>query len=212
MTDRERILTTVIRQLATTQSLRPRAAGQWSSEPYRDDHGSGHYVHFAPWKKAEKGDLVVAKTSGTVHEYLIGFYVEPLTEDLGGAVIREIGSERLCNYSNESFDPIVGLTKEQLLEGERYKVQQKVLKAFQKGREYVYRYGGVDIEAETLTIWVREVFGGYAGDGTRSKPFAVTMPWSKKTTVRAILAAMRAQGYGTFQFERDDSATTLPTT
>lgn len=205
LTDRERILTEVIRGLASTQCLRPRAAGQWSSEPYKRDYGDNSYhVHFAPWleKELKKGDLVIGKTGG-IHEYTIGFYVAPLSSDLGGAVIREIGSERLCDYTNEMFEPIVGLTPIQLLEGERYQVYQKVLKAFRKGSEWSYRFSSVDFHDDsTLTIWVREAFGGRLGHkNVNSLPFAVKIPWSKKTNVKAILTAMREQGYGTRKFE-----------
>lgn len=202
LTDRERILTTIIRELAMAQSLKPHAAGQWSSEPYWDKSTKRYHVHFAPWKQdnLNRGDLVLARTGRSVHEWTIGFYVEALPAEQGGAVIREIGSERLCDYYNEAFEPIIGLTKTQLLEGERYRFYEKVLEAFARGREYTYRFGGVDFnEDNTAVIWVREVFGGLDHD---SVPFAVTIPWTRKTSVKAILAEMRKQGYGTRVFER----------
>ena len=65
------------------------------------------------------GDLVFANTSLKVNDFLVGF-IDHLEKDC--VVIREIGSNRLCNYYNESFSVI---NKEklgyELLEGVQYK-------------------------------------------------------------------------------------------
>lgn len=208
LSDRERILTTVIQELSTAAILCPRGNGYDEASWKGRSGNDGMYVHFAHYRKPIAGDLVIGDT-GSISQWKIGFYVEPLNDSLGGAVIREIGSQRLCNYSNEEFTPIVGLSKTDLLEGDRYQVYLKVLKAFGKGAEYMYRFGGVDIEDAKMTIWIREAFGGRSSSKDRgSKPFSVEMPWDKKTTVKAILAAMRAAGYGTRQFEREPKTTT----
>lgn len=206
LTDRERILMLVIRGLETAAILCRRGDTYDEESWKRGPDWDGPYVHFVGYRKAVKGDLVMGKTGMRhgPHPYSIGFYVEPLIGGYGGyggAVIREIGSPRLCNYSNEDFTPIVGLTKTELLEGTHYQVYLKVLRAFGKGGEYNYRFGGVDITDEELTIWVREAFGGISRP---SKPFAVKLKWTKRTTVKAILAAMREQGYGTRQFDLDE--------
>ena len=56
---------------------------------------------------------------------MVGF-VEKVDEENDCVVIREIGSERLCNYSNEFFTVI---NKEKLgyeiLEGVQYKIYKK---------------------------------------------------------------------------------------
>ena len=63
-----------------------------------------------------------------MNDFLVGF-IDHLENDC--VVIREIGSNRLCNYYNESFSVI---NKEklgyELLEGVQYKTYQKALKAF----------------------------------------------------------------------------------
>ena len=75
-----------------------------------------------------KGDLVFANTSLNINDFVVGF-VDHVESDC--VVIREIGSNRLCNYYNESFSVI---NKEKLgyeiLEGVQYKIYQKVIKAF----------------------------------------------------------------------------------
>ena len=58
---------------------------------------------------------------------------------------------------------------------------------------------GATFEGNEAVIGVREVFGG-ALSGAGSEPFYVRLVWSKKTSVKAILAAMRAGGYGTHKF------------
>lgn len=88
-----------------------------------------------------------------------------------------------------------------LLEGDEYIFDKKVERAFHKGGEYVYRYGGVDfLENQTVRIWIREVFGGMF-HGKESKPFSFEMKWNKRTSVKKILESMRENGYGTRNFE-----------
>jgi hypothetical protein len=196
LTDRERILTSLVTHLYSTMVLCPKG-NPFDKTSYNDS--SFNYVHFAAYRKPVVGELVMGQT-GSVSEWKIGYYVEPLNHTMGGAVIRDIVTGRLCNYSNETFIPIVGLSKTELLVGAEYQFYIKVIKAFRKGGEYRYRFGGVDINGDKATIWIRESFGGAFG----SKPFSVEMEWSKKTNVKAILAAMRAGGYGTREFERDE--------
>jgi hypothetical protein len=123
--------------------------------------------------------------------------------DSSTCVIREIGSNRLCNYGNEKFTRIVGMHTSQLLEGQEYIFQQKVVRAFRKGHEYMYRFGGVDFEQHYATIWIREAFGGFDLKNP-SKPFSFSMAWNSKTSVKRILEAMRENGYGTREFEQKE--------
>lgn len=62
----------------------------------------------------------------------------------------------------------------------------------------MYRFGGIDfLEGKKARIWIREVFGGL---NRRSEPFSFEMSWSGKTGIKAILALMRENGYGTREF------------
>lgn len=199
LNDRERILSFVISQLSTTQILTGRTADGYHSAGYRDSDGS-EYVHFAYDQKPKAGDLVVGKTGG-VGPWKIGFFVKDLPPDVGGAVIREIGSDLLCNYYNESFVPIRGLDFNQgvLLEGKRYQIYRKVMQAFARGDEYLYRYGGIRFneDATVATVTIREVFGG---TGKTSVPFDVDIPIKRPISVKRILETLRAGGYGTKSF------------
>lgn len=195
LNDRERILSILVRQLATTQLLMGRRADGYRSESYRD-RDQHYYVHFAYDQKPVQGDLVVAKT-GFVDRWTIGWYVEPLPSTMGGAVIREIGTDVLCNYANESFVPVRGMSPLDLFEGEQREMLSKVYAAFRRGDEYPYRFGGLRFEGQVAVITVREVFGGL---GQPSTPFEVRVSYTKRTSVAAILRAMREGGYGTRSF------------
>ncbi len=207
LTDRERILMHAIRQLETSGLLCTRG-DRYQEASWKDTIGDSDrvYTHFCRYRKPQAGDLVLAITSGP-NEYSLGWFVEPLGGGMGGALIREIGSTRTCQYSNEEFIPIVGLSPVQRLEGVRYLTLLKVQQAFRKGNEYSYRFGGIDFDGDnpmetkgTMHIWVREAFGGL---NNPSEPFKVTMPWIKQTSVKAILIALRAGGYGTKSFRPD---------
>lgn len=196
LTDRERILSLVIRELMTSALLCSR--GNAHDEASWNDRGSGRqYAHFAYYRKPVKGDLVIGRTGMMMapHRWSIGFYDSALPD---GAVIREIGSKALCNYTNEEFTVIAGLAASELREGDQLVFQNNVQLAFQRGSEWNYRYGGVDfLENGEARIWIREAFGGIR---RKSEPFFVDMKYGKRTSVKAILAAMRAGGYGTKEF------------
>ena len=106
ISDRERILLKIIEGLAYSQST-AKDGPRWGRD-YFTGHDGHVEVHFAPWEEPKKDDLVLAR-SGEVGRWKVGFYVEPLPNDYGGALIREIGTDVVCRYSNESFHPIRGL-------------------------------------------------------------------------------------------------------
>lgn len=188
MTDKERILTSIVRELYATLL---NFSGPAYAERLED---RVHFDHADP----QPGDLVFA-TSGYDPEWLIGWYVEAIPGAWGGAVIREIGTDRTCNYTNVTFARVVGMHRSELLEGAEYEMQQKVLKAFAKGDEYLYRFGGCDFPAKgKVAIWIREAFGGM---GKPSVPFSVEMKYTPRTSVKTILKVMREGGYGTRSFE-----------
>lgn len=201
MNDKERILMLILDRMSMTQLLCLR--GNMEKQFSRDD-GRQDYVHFGCYddRPIQKGDLVLAAT-GFVSDFKIGFVHQVITEDQ--CVIREIGTDRICNYGNERFIRIVGMEESSLFEKDQYIFEQKVIAAFRRGGEYVYRFGGVVFkEGNIVEIWVREVFGGMMGH--RSKPFAITMQWNKRTSIKKILEHMRLNGYGTKEFEKETVA------
>ncbi len=201
--DRERILVHIIRELLTTQILRM----PWNTN-YRDATLSNReYVHFVSGDEAVKpGDLVICNTSG-VHDFTIAWMVEKLA--YSEFLLREIGSERTCRMSNESVWIIRGLTEPWTWEGDKYQFYKKVWNAFWKAGDDWYRFGGLAFnENNDAVMTVREKFGGALSlsSGEESVPFTVTMPWSKRTSVKAITAALIAGGVGTRKFERRPKA------
>jgi len=189
MTDKERILINIIRNLYSTQLTL--AITHWKDEKFYKDK-----VYFDYWNEPKKGDLVLT-LSGSINEWTIGFYEEYLGYD--EALIREIGTNNICRYGNESFIPIKGLNSISLLERDKYKFYIKVLKAFGREDSYKYRFGGLDFkENNEVVIWVREVFGGMI---KKTKPFDINMVWNKKISIKRILEIMKNNGYGTKPFE-----------
>lgn len=159
------------------------------------------YVHAAHYRRPQSGDLVLCQT-GRIDEWKVSWFVCWEAEEHGIAILREIGSKRECRYGNESFLPIAGLMPDELLEGDRLRFYRKVILAFRRGDEYLYRYGGLEFTAKHgARIWIREPFGGLNQD---SVPFAVDMHWTTKTSAAAVLRAMRSAGYGTRRFEHKE--------
>lgn len=191
LNDRERILSIVVRQLMSTQLHRH--GDGYRSETYRGIGGWEH-VHFAFDQTPVKGDLVIAQSTLWPNRWSIGWFE---SHEAGGKyVIREIGTGILCNYSNETFIPIRGMNPIDLLEGKEREFYLKVLKAFQKGSEYSYRFGGIKFDGTDVTITIREKFGG-------SLPFDVVVPY-QKMSITKILALLREGGYGSRKFVKPD--------
>lgn len=188
----------IMNRLAITQTLCRHAEKE---ADFIDKYDGSVYVHFGCWddRPIQKDDLVFAQT-GHVSDFKIGWIHQVV--DSSTCVIREIGSNRLCEYGNERFTRIVGMHPSQLLEGKEYVFQQKVFRAFHKGDEYMYRPGGVDFKGSLATIWIREAFGGF-NPKNPSKPFSFDMKWNAKTSVKMILEAMIENGYGTLKFEKE---------
>ena len=194
MNDKERILMTILNRLYSTQFLCLRG---YEEKMFLDTDKS-EYVHFGAYddRPIQKGDLVMAVT-GNVSDWKIAWVHQVVSSDT--CVLREIGSNRLCTWGNERFCRIAGIHESLLLEGDVYLFEQKVIRAFDKGDEYWYRFGGIDfLENGIARIWIREAFGGIKN---RSKPFSFELKWNKRTSVKGILEALRVNGYGTSKFE-----------
>ncbi|MGQ3051046.1 MAG: hypothetical protein ACT6S0_04615 [Roseateles sp.] len=200
LSDRERILTTLVDRLSTTMLLRPNGRVH-DADSFSDGYG-GHYVHFAYYRKPVKGDLVIGKT-GRIDQWKVGFYEEHKDPSMGLHVIRDINTGQPCDYGNEEFVPIVGMDPTALLVRDERRVYEKVLEAFAEGDEYLYRFGGFRFDGEgRAVVRVRESHGGF---GRESVPFEIVIGWTPEATVEEILAAMRAGGYGTKSFRPEQA-------
>lgn len=125
------------------------------------------------------GDLVFANTTITPNDFLVGF-VEKVDEENNCVVIREIGSKRLCNYSNELFTVI---NKEKLgyeiLEGVQYKIYEKVMKAFGEYTSYYTRFKSLSFDGDTCIVEARVAF-------KQDTIFEISFPYNSNTTIKEI--------------------------
>lgn len=108
--------------------------------------------------KLEKGDLVFANTSIIPNDFMVGF-VERVDAERDCVVIREIGTDRLCDYFNESFSVVnKGKLGYEVLEGVQYKTYKKVLKAFDEYTSYDTKFKSISFEGDICTIQSRQMF------------------------------------------------------
>jgi len=147
MLDKERILMIIISRIIPGL--------MYSNFDKRDEYVKSNTFEQS---KLQHGDLVFASTSFYPNDFMVGF-VDKIDSEKDCVVIREIGSKRLCNYSNESFSVI---NKEkigyEILEGSQYETYQKVLKAFSKYTDYCTRFKSISFEGDICTIQSREMF------------------------------------------------------
>ncbi len=125
----------------------------------------------------QNGDLVFAQTTIIPNDFMVGF-IHEVKDDY--VIIREIGSKRLCNYSNESF---MKINKEKLgyeiLEGIQYKIYEKVQKAINKYKKYSDRFHSLNFNDNKCTLNLRQMF---SNDITKTIEFI----YSSKTTIKEI--------------------------
>lgn len=166
MTDKERILMDVI-----TRIIPGLLYGNFDE---KEKYVKSHMLNRSG---LSKGDLVFANTSISINDFIVGF-VDRLEENC--VVIREIGSNRMCNYYNETFSVI---NKDKLgyeiLEGNQYKIYQKVLKAFGKYTEYYTRFKSISFKKDICIVQAREAY-------KNDLLFEISFPFNSKTTISSI--------------------------
>ena len=126
----------------------------------------------------QPGDLVTAFTTVFPNEWMVGF-VHEVKEDY--VVIREIGSDRLCNYSNETFlridKKILGY---EILEGVQYQIYKKVTKAFTEASySYTFRFKDISFQGDTCKVEGRRAFHNETA-------FQVEFSYDSETTIESI--------------------------
>lgn len=166
MTDKERILMAIVTRIIPGLLYGSRAQCEECVESF-----------FMHPERLQPGDLVYANTSINPNDFMVGFvdHVEA-----NGVVIREIGSQRLCNYYNESFTRI---NKDKLgyevLEGTQYRTWRKVLKAFKQYTRYSVRFKDIKFDGRMCTVEARMMFQD-------DRLFEVSFPYTSKTTIKEI--------------------------
>lgn len=184
MTDKERILTYIISRLSYVATR----YGDGYSAKMNDDDVYFQYLKGNNANELQVNDIVFCQTSG-IHDFTVGYVVS--IDGYSEITIRDIASERTCKIQNDSFLILKNLSEEQLLYGEEWIMRNKIIKAFARGDEWLYRFGGVKFEADIAHIKIRERHAL-----KKREPFVISIKWHKNTTIKAILQAMRDGGYG----------------
>jgi len=127
----------------------------------------------------QHGDLAFANTSIIANDYMVGF-VEQVDKTKDCVVIREIGTDKLCNYYNETFSVInkdkLGL---EILVGLQYETYQKVLKAFGKYTSYGTRFKSLYFDKNKCFVEARKIF-------SNDSCFEIEFTYNSKTTIKSI--------------------------
>ena len=143
MTDKERILTYIISRCASIMTF----GGSLSDKPLRFEHINQDCSNL------KIGDVVLSPSFVT-NPYNIGFVHEVKSHNF--LVIREIGTNNLCNYSNQLFQIIKNIPKDILYEGKYFNFYRKCQKSFRKGNLYWYAFVDFEIKEDEIIIEFRE--------------------------------------------------------
>lgn len=135
-------------------------------------------VHVAAYRKALAGDLAVASTSFHQPNPFVVCQSERYSERW---LVRELGSNRTCRYTNENFWPLVGLTGFVFLEGKEYLFYEKVKKAL-KDRDHAYRFADISFLGDTALVTLR-VTGGSIFDNKYS---ILGLNWRKIRSINSL--------------------------
>lgn len=183
MSDKERILIYLVNWIYRKALYDPAARNKWL------DMQPGLFS--SKINPLQPGDLVTTMTTIFPNEWMVG-YVHEVKPDC--VVIREIGSDRLCNYSNESF---MRIDKEilgyEILEGAQYKTYKKVLKAFS---ESSFKFKSISFDGPTCTVEGRRLFSSETA-------FTFSFDSYASKTIKAITAMVNHE-------ETKDSAIDSP--
>jgi hypothetical protein len=140
MTDKERIL---IQIGAMT------AFGTTKFNNFSED--SVHWETIHQETKLQKGDIVCGVTNPN-HKFGIAFFEE--RTGYSDFVVREIGSNKTCNYTNEMFLVLRNFPEIYKLCGNEYKTMIKARKAFY--HTYTWVFAGIKFEPKKLIITMRK--------------------------------------------------------
>lgn len=188
MDDKTRILTLLVRELASTSVLATIPDVGWSKP-----------VRVALLRKPQKGDLVVCATSPLSH-WTVAVVHEARSDQ--ECVLREIGSERLCRMGNERFYVLANVAPADLFEGKQQEFHLKVRKAFDHGNG-LHVFGGLEFDGGTAAVTVRERFGGLIA-GKESVPYVLQIPWRDRPSIKKIVKSLLDAGWMTREFELRD--------
>lgn len=171
MSDKERILICLVNRIFSKALYGPSSTRlKWL------DMQTGM---FSDLNYLKPGDLVTTMTTIFPNEWMVGFVHEVKPNFV---VIREIGSDRLCDYSNETF---LRIDKEilgyEILEGIQYQTYKKVQKAFTETNfYYTFRFKDISFQGDTCRVEGRRTFGN-------ETVFSICFCYDSETTIESIV-------------------------
>lgn len=171
MSDKERILISLVNAIYSRALYIPAERDKWL------DMQPGLLSDRNP---LQPGDLVTTMTTCEPNEFMVGFVHEVKKDSV---VIREIGSNRLCDYANEHFyridKTIIGYD---ILEGAQYQTYRNVRKAFGKqDYPYNFRFKSICFDGDTCTVEGRRLF-------SNDTAFSFSFDSYGRKTIKAITA------------------------
>ena len=177
LTDKDRILMQVVQA----------AYSMWLSQECRGHNlkGSEYQLKFKTEEHIKKDDLVFAVTSQP-NDFKIGFFVK-WDQYPSSAVIREIGSEKTCVYSNESFVGIMNINEIHLLDGVERQIYIKCRTAIGRADPYDVLFRDIAFKDGTVTLSIRKKW-------SNDERFSLSFTYSKRTTIKSILALIKKAG------------------
>lgn len=211
MTEKERVLMNIACELGSVIGCRIETIGQW---PIRIRFGNPA-PQFVTESAAEalglplkEGDIVQCVTNSS-HDWGISEYTGIEETKYSGPVflLREIGSERICRMGNERLEILRFMPPYLLYTGKKKQVYDWAYKAFKESgpnpdADYFKRCGGVEFDGDIITIWSRAHVWNQEkqkqGDNEETlyaQPRSFSFRWDKKTRLKDMIAAMRAQGF-----------------
>lgn len=207
MTDRERILVNIAASLAHEVEYYQRLHVVQEHERCWPDSARTIRTEWGCLGRPayRKGDLVVCFTSTGRQQnpWLVSFVeADGCKHDPQGLLLRAIGTNNLCDYSNESFIRITGIPARLLWEGDHYQFSLKLHRALSKLDNYVHVFRGLEFpEPDLALVYIGERWGGIKNP---TKPYTIEIRISRRMTIKAIVNALEAGGFGTREFELDD--------
>lgn len=176
MNDKERILYTLVQRIYMKALYGdPGEVRKWR------DAQPGMLTGLNP---LQKGDLVIAATSLEASPFMVGYYEGQ--SETGGALIREIGSDRLCDYANEWFYRIEkSILGPEILDGERYALYKKVENAAQDINGDTYYVTAFELDDYSCKISLRKCW-------RKNEIRNIRLPIEKTSSIEDIRAGLSA--------------------
>lgn len=136
MTDKERIFSDIIIYTGNGYELKDSIRWEWVK----------------PDTPLSKGDIVKGLT-GRENKWSISFFEERIPD---GLLVREIGGNNTCTYTNEQFIVLRNFPEEWKLCGDEYKFNNKFKKAISD--QYMWRTNGIAFNDKSVTLHLRNIF------------------------------------------------------